>query len=293
MMKKEKIELSNIIGYDVSILRFQCFNPMWETLYYDYLENKNIELQYHKKNLMDYLSAQQNSLLNIETNKEYFKRVNKKNKLNFIKKCLYKGIAPVAIVASLIAIDDYEIHGITNAYNSYEIIRDFTNDYNEDGINEISTETLDSIDNYHKPTDDKFYAITNPLYNLLDETKISDNISFMIAMNALNKDMIEIEGVKYSSTGYITDIHYVYNHKRYVVSTSRKFKTFEQVKKYLEELYGEEIVSNYIITGYNEGPAKTLDEIPVFIKNQKNGKVRLEQSNNNTTKVLKRVLDLK
>lgn len=292
-MKKEKNELSNIIGYDVSILRFQCFNPMWETIYYDYLENKNIELQYHNKNFMDYLSAQQNSLLNIESKKEYFKRIDKNNKLNIIKKCLYKGIVPFAIVASLIAIDDYEIHGITNAYNSYEIIRDFTNDYNEDGINEISTETLDSIDNYHKPTDDKFYAITNPLYNLLDETKISDNISFMIAMNALNKDMIEIEGVKYSSTGYITEIHYVYNDKRYVVSTSRKFKTFEQVKKYLEELYGEEIVSNYIITGYNEGPAKTLDEIPVFIKNQKNGKVRLEQSNNNTTKVLKRVLDLK
>lgn len=290
--KIKKIELSKIIGYDVVIKRFQCFNPMWEEMYYFYLEKRGIELQYHNMNFMDFISNQQDSLLNIETNKEFFKRIDKKNKLQFIKECIYRGIAPLAVIACLIAVDDFEIHEKSNVINSYGIMKTIGYDYNNDGIDEINMEELDTMDKYSMPTDDKFYANSNPLYKLCNETEIADNISFMMAMKSINKEMIEIDGVKYSRTGFITEIHYVYNHERFVESTPRIFKNIEQVKKHLEEIHGEEKVNSFIITGVDKYSVKTLDEIPTINKNKETGKTNLQKSNQAYTKILKKTFDL-
>ena len=183
---------------------------------------------------------------NILTENEYnqiydlpIKKENKrKEKLIFIRKCLFRGLFPLALYGCHVAGKDYMIHEETNAYNSYAMINYLGNDTNNDGIDEINTWILNYVNDYFKPTENKYYANSNLFYDLCDETRVSDNIFCMIAMDILDYDIIEIDGVKYSRAGNVSEIHYtecLESQRSGVISSSIIFENDEQIQEYLKE----------------------------------------------------------
>ena len=287
MKNTKKIELSELFNCDYKLSKYQCLNSSLELLYYDYLKNKNIELQYHNENLMKYIQRQRKEMLDFKTNEEYEKESRKKERLQFIWKCFYRTMIPLSITAYLIASKDYRIHLQSNIYNSYAIINNLGNDSNSDGIEEIDTKLLNEVTNLYKPTEDKFYANSNLFYNLCDETIIADNMSFIIAMDNLDKDFIEIDGTKYSNTGFITTITYTINNKKNIVSTSRVFKNKEEIELYLNKLLNVDDIEINSFTRFN---TKSLEDIPTFNKSSKTGKIRFEEPIKLKTKILKQLI---
>jgi len=79
----KKIELSNYLNYDIRLKNYHCFN-------YNLLYNRtlldNIELQYHKINLLEYIKDEKDFLLKHEDRKEKTKNFEKKNNPLILKK---------------------------------------------------------------------------------------------------------------------------------------------------------------------------------------------------------------
>ena len=294
MSKAKKMEISALFHYDYKLERYQCLNPSFELLYDDYLNKRNIELMYHGEDLLKYINRQKESLLEFETNEEYFKKINKKERLNFIRKCLYRGLIPASIIAALIAFDDFEIHQKSNILNSYGIYTNLAKDVDHDGIEEIDTTILNDVTNLNKPTDDKFYKHSNPMYNLVDEPTISDNVSFMVALNAVDKDLIKINGETYSKTGFVTKITYELNNQRGVITTSKVFNNMEQIRSFLKQVLVID-KSNYklVVKEYSRNSVRLFEDIPTINKSQEDGKISFEEPNYLYTKVMKKLLKIK
>ena len=54
MKRYKKMELSDYLNHDIVLKNYQCFNYNLEMLYNRALQD-NIELQYNKKNLLEYI----------------------------------------------------------------------------------------------------------------------------------------------------------------------------------------------------------------------------------------------
>lgn len=293
MVNNKKLELSELFNYDYKLEKYQCLNPSLELLYNDYLNNKKIELVYHGENLMKYINRQKEALLTLETNEEYFDRVKKREKLKFIKKCIYRGLIPASIVAVLIAIDDFEIHQKSNILNSYAIYQNLSVDSNNDGMDEINTDILNEVNNLNQPTDDTFYKNSNPMYKLIDEPTISDNISFMVAMNKLDKEVVELNREIYSKTGYITEIYYTLNGKEKVYISTKLFKNMDTIRSFLKkELNIDGSKDKIIVYKFERKEVKNLEDIPTINKSQETGKISFEEPSYLYTKTMKKVLKI-
>lgn len=280
-MKKNKIrkmEISELFNSKLILKKHHCFNPEWERLYYDYLNNKGIELQYHKRNLKDYIEEQKKSLFEIKDQEEAKKEFNKKENLLFMKKCLLYTLFPLGLYWTHVAGRDALIHEQCNVVNSYMMLNDMSSDTNFDGIPEIDTSILEYINEYSKPTDDKYYANTNFLYNLSDNLRVLDNISFMIAMESLGYDIVEIDGILYSKTGKITEINYVENGEKKINCTSKTFDNNEELIEYLnsvsENLPYKREISNITTKLYD---VKELEDIPTIRKNKEDGTITIDK----------------
>lgn len=59
MNKYKKMELSDYLNYDIVLKNYHCFDYNLELLYNKALLN-NIELQYHEKNLLEYIKDEKN-----------------------------------------------------------------------------------------------------------------------------------------------------------------------------------------------------------------------------------------
>ena len=279
MKRTRKMELSEYLNYDVVLERYHCFNQNLETLYKDAL-SKNIVLQYHKKDLMQYISEQKSSLLDTPSEDELYNEFKKKNNKLFIKKALFRTILFLSLYSLHIAGKNVKTQETSNVINSILMFNNLSTDSNNDGILEIDTELLNYINEYSNPADDKYFYNTNLIYRLSDYIKISDSVSFAIAMEKLGHNIVEIDGILYSRTGNITRITYNVEQKQYVDYTSLKFNTLEEVKEYLSSIYGyEETDFMNITTSYNE--VKTLEEIPTIKKSKEDGSVILEEPSNN------------
>lgn len=288
----KKVELSEILGRDITIERYQCLNPKFEIMYNDYL-NKNIKLLYHKKDLMQFLNEQRDILLDDTPYSKRYRNADKKEKIAFLKQCVIRGLFPLAVILGLIASDDYKIHLKSKIYNSYGIVRNLGNDSNDDSMLEVNTEILNYVNNLHMPTEDSFYKNSNIFYNLTDNKNISDNISFIIALDYLGIDIIEIDGVKYSKTGYISEIHYKNNNTKGVLCTSKTFKNKELMELYVqEELKKEGLDSNIVVYEYSRINAKLFEDIPTIYKSMETGKIMFKEPNAVSTKVLKKIIKL-
>lgn len=279
MKRTRKMELSEYLNYDVVLERYHCFNQNLETLYKDAL-SKNIVLQYHKKDLMQYISEQKSSLLDTPSEDELYNEFKKKNNKLFVKKALFRTIFFLSLYSLHIAGKNVKIQETSNVINSILMLNNLSTDSNNDGILEIDTSILNYINEYSDPADNQYFYNTNFIYKLSNYIKISDSVSFAIAMEKLGHNIVEIDGILYSRTGNITRITYNVEQKQYVDYTSLKFNTLEEVKEYLSSIYGyEETDFMNITTSYNE--VKTLEEIPTIKKSKEDGSVILEEPSNN------------
>lgn len=273
------MELSEYLNYDVVLERYHCFNQNLETLYKDAL-SKNIVLQYHKKDLMQYISEQKSSLLDTPSEDELHNEFKKKNNKLFIKKALFRTILFLSLYSLHITGKNVKTQETSNVINSILMFNNLSTDSNNDGILEIDTELLNYINEYSNPADDQYFYNTNLIYRLSDYIKISDSVSFDIAMEKLGYDIVEIDGILYSRTGNITKITYNVENFRFIDYTSLKFETDKEVRGYLSSIYGyEETDFMNITTSYNE--VKTLEEIPTIKKSKEDGSVILEEPSNN------------
>lgn len=279
MKRTRKMELSEYLNYDVVLERYHCFNQNLETLYKDAL-SKNIVLQYHKKDLMQYISEQKSSLLDTPSEDELYNEFKKKNNKLFVKKALFRTILFLSLYSLHIAGKNVKTQETSNVINSILMLNNLSTDSNNDGILEIDTSILNYINEYSDPADNQYFYNTNFIYKLSNYIKISDSVSFAIAMEKLGHNIVEIDGILYSRTGNITRITYNVEQKQYVDYTSLKFNTLEEVKEYLSSIYGyEETDFMNITTSYNE--VKTLEEIPTIKKSKEDGSVILEEPSNN------------
>lgn len=279
MKRVKKMELSEYLNYDVVLERYHCFNQNLETLYKDAL-SKNIVLQYHKKDLMQYISEQKSSLLDTPSEDELYNEFKKKNNKLFIKKALFRTILFLSLYSLHITGKNVKTQETSNVINSILMFNNLSTDSNNDGILEIDTELLNYINEYSNPADDQYFYNTNLIYRLSDYIKISDSVSFDIAMEKLGYDIVEIDGILYSRTGNITKITYNVENFRFIDYTSLKFETDKEVMGYLSSIYGyEETDFMNITTSYNE--VKTLEEIPTIKKSKEDGSVILEEPSNN------------
>lgn len=279
MKRVKKMELSEYFNYDVVLERYHCFNQNLETLYKDAL-SKNIVLQYHKKDLMQYISEQKSSLLDTPSEDELHNEFKKKNNKLFIKKALFRTILFLSLYSLHITGKNVKTQETSNVINSILMFNNLSTDSNNDGILEIDTELLNYINEYSNPADDQYFYNTNLIYRLSDYIKISDSVSFDIAMEKLGYDIVEIDGILYSRTGNITKITYNVENFRFIDYTSLKFETDKEVRGYLSSIYGyEETDFMNITTSYNE--VKTLEEIPTIKKSKEDGSVILEEPSNN------------
>lgn len=279
MKRVKKMELSEYLNYDVVLERYHCFNQNLETLYKDAL-SKNIVLQYHKKDLMKYISEQKSSLLDTPSEDELYNEFKKKNNKLFIKKALFRTILFLSLYSLHITGKNVKTQETSNVINSILMFNNLSTDSSNDGILEIDTELLNYINEYSNPADDQYFYNTNLIYRLSDYIKISDSVSFDIAMEKLGYDIVEIDGILYSRTGNITKITYNVENFRFIDYTSLKFETDKEVRGYLSSIYGyEETDFMNITTSYNE--VKTLEEIPTIKKSKEDGSVILEEPSNN------------
>ena len=278
MSKLRKVDLCDEFGPDFKLERFQCFNPELERAYYDFLYNKNVELRYKNKNLMEYINEQRDSLLESDTNEEFFKNFEKKERMSRLKMYFLRVAIPLAVTIMLIANDDFKIHEEKNIYNTYGLLKNYTEDSNNDGIDEINTSYLKYVDDYYKPTDDNFYKNSNIFYDLYDNDRVLDNISFIYAMDELNKDIIDIDGILYSKTGVITKIKYTVNNETKGISTTREFANEDEIKEYVKEVIDDENVS-FSIDEYTLYKTRLLEDIPSVYKSKIDGHVSYKKPN--------------
>lgn len=279
MKKIKKIELSEYLNYDVVLERYHCFSKSLETLYKDAL-SKNIVLQYHKKDLMQYIDEQKSSLLDAPSEDELYNEFKKKNNKLIIKKALFRTIITLSVYSFLVADKNIKIQETSNVINSILMLNNLSTDSNGDGILEIDTSILDYINEYSDPGDNKYFYNSNFIYRLSDYVKISDSLSFDIAMEKLGHDIVEIDGILYSRTGNITEIGFDIKDFRFIDYTSLKFDTDKEVREYLSTVYGYEETDFMNITiSYSE--VRRLEEIPTIKKEKEDGDVVLEEPSNN------------
>lgn len=279
MKRTRKMELSEYLNYDVVLERYHCFNQNLETLYKDAI-SKNIVLQYHKKDLMQYISEQKSFLLDTPSEDELYNEFKKKNNKLFVNKALFRTILFLSLYSLHIAGKNVKTQETSNVINSILMLNNLSTDSNNDGILEIDTSILNYINEYNNPADDQYFYNTNLIYRLSNYIKISDSVSFDIAMEKLGHDIVEIDGILYSRTGNITKIIYNVENFRFIDYTSLKFETDKEVREYLSSIYGyEETNFMNITTSYNE--VKTLEEILTIKKSKEDGSVILEEPSNN------------
>lgn len=290
--KKRKMEVSELYNRQLVLGRHHCLNSEWERLYYDYLNNHNIELQYCNKNLLKHIKEERKSLFNYPDHEEFMGDLGKKLNASFIKKYLLSASLVIGLYCVHVTGKDAIIHEQSNIINTYYILDYLASDLNLDGILEFNTSILKYTYEYSKPTDNPYYNKSNIFYSLGNELRIADNISFIIAMEQLGFDIIDIDDVLYSKTGKITKISYEENGLNFVKYTSRVFTDDEELMEYLNSVsinkpYNR-IFSNILTETFD---SNSLEDIPSIAKNKETGNITINNPINSTqVKLAKKIL---
>ena len=210
MKRYKKMELSDYLNHDIVLKNYQCFNYNLEMLYNRALQD-NIELQYNKKNLLEYIKDEKELLLRHEDRNEKMKSFEKKNNRLMLKKGLFKILLFLSLYSCYVAGKNIKIQEESNVANTYLMLKNLVQDSNDDEILEINTELLNYINGYSNPGDNKFFYNSNFIYRLSDNVQISDCVSFDIVMDKLDYELIEIDDIIYSNTGNMNKITFCIN----------------------------------------------------------------------------------
>lgn len=287
MNRYKKMELSDYLNHDIVLKNYQCFNYNLEMLYNRALQD-NIELQYNKKNLLEYIKDEKELLLRHEDRNEKMKSFEKKNNRLMLKKGLFKILLFLSLYSCYVAGKNIKIQEESNVANTYLMLKNLVQDSNDDEILEINTELLNYINGYSNPGDNKFFYNSNFIYRLSDNVQISDCVSFDIVMDKLDYELIEIDDIIYSNTGNMNKITFCINGEQFTKYTSQEFESDEYIKDYLTNLYK---CKKEDITCVKSEITKVsgIEEIPTIKKSKKDGNILLEEPSKVKQKVLKKL----
>ena len=289
MNRYKKMELSDYLNSEVILRNYHCFNYNLELLYNKALEN-NIELQYNKQNLLDYIKSEKESLLKHEDRNKKMKQFEKKNNLLLVKKGLFRMLLFLSLYSCHVAGKDARIQEESNVVNTYLMLNNLAEDSNDDEILEIKTEVLNYINEYNNPADNKYFNNTNLFYKLSDNVQIADCVSFDVVMNKLGYELIEIDNNIYSTTGNMNKIIFKLNEKQLIKYTSQEFESDDEIINYLIGIYNckkEDItcIKSEITK------VKNIEEIPTINKSKSDGNITLNNPSIIKQKVLKKIIN--
>lgn len=289
MNRYKKMELSDYLNNDIVLRSYHCFNPYFEIVYNTALLN-NIELQYHKKNLLKYINEQKKSLLEYKSHEETMKEFEKKEKKLLLKQCLFRIFVVLSLYSCHAIGKNTRIQEESNVANTYMMLNNLAQDTNDDEILEINTELLNYINEYSNPGDDKYFYNTNFIYRLSDNVQIADCVSFDMVMDKLDCELVEIDDIIYSNTGNMNKIMFSINEEQFIKYTSQKFKSDEDIKDYLTNIYKckkEDItcIKSEITK------VKDVEEIPTIKKSKVDGKVTLNEPSIVKQKILSNIIN--
>ena len=289
MNKYKKMELSDYLNYDIVLKNYHCFDYNLELLYNKALLN-NIELQYHEKNLLEYIKDEKKSLLESKPHEEKIKEYEKEERKLFFKQCLFRIFVVLSLYSCHIAGKNIKIQEKSNIANTYLMLNDLAQDSDEDGILEINTELLNYINEYNSPGDDKYFYNTNFIYRLSDDIQISDFLSFDIVMDKLDYELIKIDDTIYSNTGNMNKIIFDINGEQFIKYTSQEFESDEDIKDYLIDLYK---CKKEDITCIRSEITKVKDiqEIPTIKKSKIDGTITLNDPSIIKQKILSKIIN--
>lgn len=289
MNRYKKMELSDYLNYDIVLKSYHCFDPYFEMVYNTALSN-NIELQYHKKNLLKYINEQKKSLLEYKSHEERIKSFEKREKNLLLKQCLFKVFVVLSLYSCHAIGKNTRIQEESNVANTYMMLNNLAQDTNDDEILEINTELLNYINEYSSPEDDKYFYNTNFIYRLRDNVQIADCVSFDMVMDKLDCELVEIDDIIYSNTGNMNKIMFSMNGKQFIKYTSQKFESDDEIKDYLTNIYKckkEDItcINSKIIR------VKSIEEIPTIKKSKVDGTISLNEPSIVKQKILSKIIN--
>ena len=288
MKKYKKINLEEVIDIPNGIEIHEYNRKALEDLYNYYLTEKNCKIYYKNQDFLKYIDKNCIKIEPFDIDK-HMKKMNRKINFEALKKGLLKSAIFLSLYACHVAGKDYVIHEKANITNSAVLLDNLSSDSNQDNITEIDTKILNNIDEYAKPNEDRYYNNTNPAYNLLDKTRVVDNVSMIAAMKYLNKNIVDIDNTIYSSTGKMSELTYLdENNYVKVYRTEKAYDDPKELISYVStqfkrgEIHDIEYIGTYDV--------KTIEEIPTIYKYKEDGKIELKDSNKVLGKVAKKYL---
>lgn len=289
MNRYKKMELSDYLNHDIVLKSYHCFDYNLELLYNKALAD-NIELQYNKRNLLEYIKEEKESLLKHEDRTEKMRNFEKKNNLLLLKKGLFRVLLILSLYSCHVAGKNIKIQEESNVVNAYSMLNNLAQDENNDEVLEINTEVLNYINEYSNPGDNKFFYNSNFIYRLSDNVQISDCISFDIAMDKLGYDLVEIDKTIYSKTGYMNKITFNINNEQYIKYTSKIFDNEEEIKEFLISIYKckKEDITDINI---DISEVKEIEEIPTITKSKNDGSITLNEPSIIKQKILSKFIN--
>ena len=293
MEKYRKVELKDILyiknGLDVDKSNYEMFKE----IYYDYLNEKNIQIVYNGQDFLKYIDKVMKKL---EEPKKEMKIKKEKPKyeedgLKHFKKALLRIGLFLFLYSGHVVYKDYNTHEKVNIKNAYMILTELAKDTNNDNVLEIDTRILKYIEEYFEPTEVTYYRVTNKAYNLLDKVRIIDNISMMEALDIISERVIEIDKEIYSKTGEITILSYLDEDD--CIHSYKLDGTFEDNSKAcmyllrkLRNEYGEDC-GIHGVQYIGKEKTKKFEELPTIIRSKKTGDIKIKEPNKILTKIFK------
>lgn len=277
----KKMDLSDVLSIphqlQINIYNYKTF----ENLYYDYLNNRGVKLYYQKKDLLKYIDENIKYLDNYDA-EEHIKKIEKQASFDTLKRGIFGASVFFFMYVAHVAAKDYVIHEEANTKNSYALASELTVELDKNNIPLTSTEVLEYIDSYYKPTDDPYYKHSNAPYYLLDKTRVIDNVSMIIALDKLNQDLIQIDDEIYSKSGQVTQIEInTINGNKYTYNTSKTYSNYsidnKELMNVLINKYGKDIIKNIEYKGTYS--VKRFEELPTIYKSKKDGHIEVKKSN--------------
>ena len=285
MKKTKQVDIRKIlpVGKELKVDRVNV--NMLRDVYHIILKEKNIELTYNDKNLLDVIDELEDKIYDsLPKWEDKARKIIKKDRK---EQLLGTTLSSLIVIGLFGSFTNLCFHEAINVENSEYILENFAEDVDKDGIKEIYTDSLKSFNDYVEPTSFSFYKYTNPLYYISKKDRISDNVSMKQAMENENIEVIKVDDELYSTTGYVSFFTFEKDNSRYLMTTPFHFETKEEaleITEYkLNQFEAEYSDLDYIATVN----VKSIDEIPIIYKDKEDGTVTTKKGNKLLTKVFR------
>ena len=279
------IELQDVIKIDGELNIHECNYYHLVYLYYIYLEDKGIRLTYNNQDLKEYANKYKHVVNNDEDVEDWQIEIDKISK----KRLQNTTIAFLITFCGLFELGNIGLDSIIYydciQKNTNYILDNFTEDTNNDRIPEVDLEKVASYDDYHDPSNNAFYRVTNPFHNIKDYKVVFDRDSLKVALtgelfNSLDDiNIIEIDGTIYTVSGSMSRITFESNNIKYRLLTIYTFDESKDMNKQAEDLlkYHFHIKNPTNIEITEHLNTKTFEELPSISVNKETDNIKILQ----------------